>query len=48
MDGKAHLGEGVLGQDMEVRVAKPIIYVLIKCAGLAQGMRGETRLGYIL
>ena len=40
---KAHIG-GVLGKEMEVRVALPIMYVLIKCVGLVQGMRGETRL----
>ena len=48
MDGKVHLGEGVLGNEMEVQVAKLIMYVLIKCAGLGQGMRNETRLRYFL
>ena len=45
---KVHLGEGVQGKEMEVRVAIPIMYVLIKCAGLGQGMRSETRLSYLL
>ena len=36
---KSYICEGVLGKDMEVRVAIPIMYVLIKCAGLGQWMR---------